>query len=61
MARVEFSMTSLLRRQAITWYDLTKGRHFLERLDELNETQWYSREKRMALQCQKLYRLLANA
>ncbi len=54
-------MTSLVRRQAIRLYDRAKGRHFLERLDELNATQWLSRDKLMDLQCQKLYHLLAYA
>lgn len=54
-------MSSFPRRQAIRLYDLATGRQFLKRLDELNKTQWLSREELLALQHDKLHRLLVNA
>ena len=53
-------MLSFPRRQAIRLYDLATGRHFLKRLDELKKTQWLSREELLALQHNKLHRLLVN-
>jgi phenylacetate-CoA ligase len=50
-----------LRRQAIDWYQFATGRRLLTRMDELNRTQWLSREELLALQRDKLYRLLEYA
>jgi phenylacetate-CoA ligase len=54
-------MASFLRRQAIKLYDTITHRHFLQRLDELNKTQWLNREELLKLQHDKLYRLLTYA
>jgi phenylacetate-CoA ligase len=54
-------MSSLWRRQAIKLYDLATHRQFLKRLDELNKTQWLSRDELLKLQRDKLYRLLKYA
>ena len=54
-------MLSFPRRQVIRLYDLATGRQFLKRLDELNKTQWLSREELLALQHNKLHRLLVYA
>lgn len=54
-------MISLARRQAINLYEIATGRRFLSRLAELNRTQWLSREKLLALQRDKLHRLLKYA
>jgi phenylacetate-CoA ligase len=49
------------RRQAIQLYQKVTGRHILERLDELNRTQWLSRDELLDLQCNKLHQLLEYA
>ncbi|MDH4135313.1 MAG: hypothetical protein OEW09_01155 [Anaerolineae bacterium] len=54
-------MNSFTRRQAIRLYELATGRRILTRLDELNRTQWQSREELLALQQDKLHRLLKHA
>lgn len=54
-------MNSFLRRQAIQLYQKATGRHILERLDELNRTQWLSRDELLSLQRNKLHRLLEYA
>lgn len=54
-------MSAKLRVGAIRLYELTTRRRFLARLDELNHTQWLSREELMALQHEKLHRLLSYA
>jgi phenylacetate-CoA ligase len=54
-------MNGFLRRQVINLYQLSTGRHILARLDELNRTQWLSRGELLALQRDKLQRLLDYA
>lgn len=50
-----------LRRQAISLYQTLTGRRFLSRMDELDKSQWLSREELLALQQRKLHRLLQYA
>ena len=50
-----------MRRQVLKAYQLITGRHFLNHLDELNRTQWWKRDRLLALQCDKLHRLLVYA
>ena len=50
-----------LRRQAINLYGVATGRRILTRLNELEKTQWMSREELLALQQDKLYALLKYA
>ena len=54
-------MSSLLRRQVIQLYQKATGRRILECLDELNRTQWLSRDELLNLQRDKLHRLLEYA
>jgi len=54
-------MSGLSRRPFLVAYQIVSGRRFLTRLDELNRTQWLSREDLLALQRQKLHRVLAYA
>jgi len=54
-------MNSFPRRQAIQLYERVTSRRFLERLDELNRTQWLSRDELLNLQRNKLHRLLEYA
>lgn len=54
-------MNTFLHRQAIKLYQAVTGRRFLDRLDELNRTQWSSREELLALQRKKLMHLLEYA
>ncbi len=54
-------MSAFLRRQAMGVYQLVTDRRILERLDELKCTQRWSRDKLLALQRDKLYRLLGYA
>ncbi len=54
-------MNAFLRRQAIAAYQLVTGRRILDRLDELNRTQWSSRDELLALQRDKLHKLLVHA
>jgi phenylacetate-CoA ligase len=54
-------MLAFLRRQAINLYQLANGRRFLTRMMELDRTQWLNREELLALQQQKLHRLLEYA
>jgi len=54
-------MGLFLRQQAILLYQKATGRHILECLDELNRTQWLSRDELLNLQRSKLYRLLEYA
>jgi phenylacetate-CoA ligase len=54
-------MSSLWRRPLIKLYDAATKRQFLERLDELNKTQWLSRDELLKLQQAKLHRLLTYA
>lgn len=57
----EDPMISFVRRKAISLYELATGRRFLSRLAELNRTQWLTREELLALQQDKLHRLLEYA
>lgn len=54
-------MSSFARKQAIKLYDTLTGRSFLNRLEELNRTQWLSRDELLARQRDKLHRLLEYA
>jgi len=54
-------MSVFLRRRAIQLYQRATGRRFLERLDELNRTQWLSKDELFELQRDKLHRLLEYA
>jgi phenylacetate-CoA ligase len=54
-------MSQLPRRPLIQLYQAVSGRRFLARLDELNRTQWFSREGLLALQQKKLHDLLTYA
>lgn len=54
-------MVTFMRRQAIQMYERATGRRLLERLDELNRTQWWSRDELLKLQHDKLYKLLSYA
>lgn len=53
-------MSSFVREQAIKLYDRMTGRRFWERLNELNRSQWFSRDELLELQHTKLHRLLQN-
>jgi phenylacetate-CoA ligase len=52
---------SFLRRQAIRLYEWVNGRHIMAHLAELNENQWLGRTDLLALQRDKLCRLLQYA
>lgn len=54
-------MNLSLRRQAIKLYEAATGRRFLTRMEQLNQTQWLSREDLLALQHDRLHRLLRYA
>jgi phenylacetate-CoA ligase len=54
-------MNTFIHRQALKLYQAVTGRRFLDRLDELNRTQWLSREELLVLQRKKLVRLLEYA
>lgn len=54
-------MSIVPRRPVIKLYQLASGRRILDRLDELNRTQWLRREELLALQQKKLHSLLAYA
>ena len=54
-------MAVLPRRPVMQAYQIVSGRRFLTRLDELNRNQWLSREELLALQREKLHRLLTYA
>lgn len=54
-------MNSFLRRQVMKGYQLVTGRRVLDCLDELNRTQWLSRDELLALQRAKLHQLLVYA
>ena len=49
------------RRQIIRAYDMYTSRKFLTRLDELNKSQWLSRDELEAIQQKKLHNLLTYA
>jgi phenylacetate-CoA ligase len=54
-------MSAFLRRRAIQLYQRATGRRFLDRLDELNRTQWLGRDELLELQRDKLHCLLEYA
>jgi phenylacetate-CoA ligase len=54
-------MNSFLDRTAFKLYEKKSGRHTLKKLDELNRTQWLSRDALMELQHSKLQRLVEYA
>jgi phenylacetate-CoA ligase len=54
-------MSVSLRRGALKLYQIATGRRILARLDELNRTQWLGRDEVMALQRDKLQRLVEYA
>jgi len=53
--------SAFIRRQLMRAYQLVTGRRVLARLDELNHTQWLSRDELLGLQRDKLHHLLAYA
>jgi len=54
-------MNSALSRAALKLHERITGRHILARLEELNRTQWLSRDELLALQRDKLIRLVEYA
>ncbi len=54
-------MSPLPRRPIMQLHQLATGRRVLDRLDELDRTQWFSRDDLLALQKDKLHRLLTYA
>jgi phenylacetate-CoA ligase len=54
-------MSLSLRRGLLRLHEFSTGRHILERLDELNRTQWLGRDELMALQRAKLLHLVEYA
>ena len=54
-------MNSSLSRAALRLHEKLTGRRILERLEELNRTQWMSRDELLALQRDKLQRLVEYA
>ena len=54
-------MSLSVRRGLLRLHEFSTGRHILERLDELNRTQWLSRDELLALQRAKLQRLVEYA
>ncbi len=52
---------SAWRRLLLKGYQVVTGRRVLDRLDELNRTQWWSRADLLALQRRKLHHLLSYA
>ncbi len=54
-------MTDLLRLVAFKAHELLTGRRVLDRMQELNRTQWLRREELLRLQQQKLHSLLTYA
>jgi phenylacetate-CoA ligase len=57
----QIAMSVSLRREALKLYQLATGRRILVRFDELNRTQWLSHDELLALQRDKLQRLLDYA
>lgn len=54
-------MNGASRRAALGLYDRLTGRHILASLEELNRTQWLSRDEQLALQRRKLQALVDYA
>jgi phenylacetate-CoA ligase len=54
-------MNAVLQQPVIRLYQKATGRRILECLDELNRTQWLTRDKLLELQRSKLHRLLEYA
>lgn len=54
-------MNGKLSRAALNLHERFTGRHILRRLDELNSTQWLSRDELLALQRDKLLHLVEYA
>ena len=54
-------MSLSVRRGLLRLHQFSTGRHILERLDELNRTQWLGRDELRALQRAKLQRLVEYA
>ena len=54
-------MNSALSRAALKLHDRITGRHILDRLEDLNRTQWLSRDELLAMQRDKLLRLVEYA
>jgi phenylacetate-CoA ligase len=54
-------MSVFLRRGVLKLHELATGRRILKRLDELNRTQWLGRDELLALQRDKLQRLVEYA
>ncbi len=54
-------INAFIRRQVMKIYQAATGRRVLDRLDELNRTQWLGRTELLALQRDKLHRLLVYA
>jgi phenylacetate-CoA ligase len=54
-------MNSSLNKAALKLHERLTGRHILSRLEELNRTQWLSRDELLALQRDKLISLLEYA
>ncbi len=54
-------MSEFLRRGILRLHQWATGRHILERLDELNRTQWLKRDELQALQRNKLQQLMEYA
>ena len=54
-------MNSTLSRTALKLHERLTGRHILARLEELNRTQWLTRDELLALQRDKLVSLVEYA
>lgn len=55
------NMNMTIRRGVLHLHTAATGRHILSCLDHLNQTQWLSRDELLALQQEKLHRLLEHA
>jgi len=54
-------MSALFRRTVLRLHRLATGRHILDRMEELNRTQWLRRDELLPLQRDKLQRLIEYA